>query len=101
MQRTANIYARIEPDIKARAETVLGELGIPLSNAIGMFLRQVVLHNGIPFEMKLPAKPPLCLGALSKEELDAELQKGLDDFEAGRVYSATEVRAEFQRGFGT
>jgi len=101
MQRTANIYARIEPDIKARAESVLGELGILLSNAIGMFLRQVVMHNGIPFEMKLPTAPPLCLGALSKEELDAELQKGLDDFEAGRVFSAAEVRAEFQRGFGT
>ena len=100
MQRTANIYARIEPDIKTRAETVLGELGIPLSSAIGMFLRQVVLHNGIPFEMKLPVPPPLCLGALSKEELDAQLRTGLGDFEAGRVHGAAEVRAEFQRGFG-
>jgi len=99
MQRTANIYTRIEPELKFRAETVLGQLGIPLSSAIGMFLRQVVMHNGIPFEMKLPVQPPLCLGALSKEELDAELQKGIDDFEAGRVFSAAEIRAEFQREF--
>jgi len=32
-------------------------------------------------------------------ELDIELQKGLDDFEAGRVFSAAEVRAEFQKAF--
>jgi len=60
MQRTANIYARIEPELKSNAEMVLGQLGIPLSSAIGMFLRQVVLHNGIPFEMKLPAAMPWC-----------------------------------------
>jgi len=96
MQKSANIYARVEPDIKARAETVLGELGIPLSFAIEMFLRQVVLHNGIPFDMKLPERPPLCLGALSPEELDTQLQEDPDDIEAGRVYSAAEVRAAFQ-----
>ena len=95
MHRT-NIYASVEPDTKARAETVLGELGIPLSFAIEMFLRQVVLHNGIPFEMKLPAQPPQILGALSKEEIDTQSQQDPEDIEAGRVYSAAEVRAAFQ-----
>jgi len=95
MQRTANIYARIEPELKNNAETVLAQLGIPLSNAIGIFLRQVVLHNGIPFELKLPAKQPLCLAALTKEELDAELEKGLADFRSGRVHSAADIREEF------
>jgi addiction module RelB/DinJ family antitoxin len=98
MQRTANIYARIEPELKANAEEVLEQLGIPLSSAIGMFLRQVVLHNGIPFEMKLPVKSPLNLDTMSTEELEAELHKGLADFATGRVYDAAQVRAEFQRG---
>jgi len=85
----------VEPDLKANAEMVLEQLGIPLANAVGMFLRQVVLHNGIPFEMKLPAKPPLNLDMMSREELNAALEKGFADFEAGRSFSAAEIRAEF------
>ena len=38
----------IDPELKNQAESVLGQLGIPMSNAIGLFLRQVVLQQGIP-----------------------------------------------------
>ena len=55
MARTSNVFARVEPDIKEQAEAILAELGIPMSNAVGMFLRQIVMQRGIPFEMKLPA----------------------------------------------
>ncbi|HPE94771.1 MAG TPA: type II toxin-antitoxin system RelB/DinJ family antitoxin [Bacillota bacterium] len=54
MARTSNIFARVEPEVKEQAEKILTELGIPMSNAIGLFLRQVVLQRGIPFDMKLP-----------------------------------------------
>lgn len=100
MSKTANVFARIEPEIKEQAEDVLGQLGIPMSNAIGLFLRQVVLQRGMPFEMKLPRKKPLALGALSDAELAAELQKGLDDLHAGRVHPAEEVFAELKAEFG-
>jgi len=98
--RSANIYARIEPDIKSRAETVLDQLGIPLSSAIGMFLRQIVLQNGIPFEMKLPVPQPLCLDALGKEDLDAALDVGWQEHLAGKGVPADEVFAELHREFG-
>ncbi|MCI8515110.1 MAG: type II toxin-antitoxin system RelB/DinJ family antitoxin [Lachnospiraceae bacterium] len=52
MARTSNVFARIEPEIKEQAEQVLDDPGISMSNAVGMFLRQVVLRRGIPFEMK-------------------------------------------------
>ena len=58
MARTANVFARVEPEVKEQAEQVLDRLGIPMSNAVGMFLRQIVLQRGIPFEMKLPAVRP-------------------------------------------
>ena len=59
MARTSNVFARVEPEIKEQAEQVLEKLGIPMSNAVSMFLRQVVLQRGIPFEMKLPQETPL------------------------------------------
>ena len=100
MARTSNVFARVEPEIKEQAEQVLDRLGIPMSNAVGMFLRQVVLQRGIPFEMKLPQTVPLSYGALTKEQFNEEMEKGMADIEAGRVYSADAIEAEMKRDFG-
>ena len=91
MARTANVFARVEPEIKEQAESILDQLGIPMSNAVGMFLRQIVIHRGIPFEIKLPSKHPLVMGELSKEQFDAELLKGINEIENGQVFSADDV----------
>jgi addiction module antitoxin, RelB/DinJ family len=91
MVKTASVIARVEPDVKKQAERVLNKLGIPMSNAIGIFLRHVVLQNGIPFEMKLPRNKPLALGALDDKALRDEIRKGLADVEDGRVSPAHEV----------
>lgn len=95
MARTANVFARVEPEVKEQAEQVIDRLGIPMSNAVEMFLRQIVLQRGIPFEMKLPAyEEPVAYGSLTKEQFNAEIEKGMEDIRAGRVYSADEVEAE-------
>lgn len=93
MTKTASVIARIEPDIKKQAERVLNRLGIPMSNAVGIFLRHVVLYNGMPFEfeLKLPRNKPLALGSLNDEALDAEINKGVSDVADGRTASAREV----------
>lgn len=100
MARTSNVFARVEPEVKEQAEMVLNQLGIPMSNAIGMFLRQVVIQRGIPFEMKLPANEPLDMSQMTKEQFDAEIQKGITDIENGRVYSVDEVEEEMHRLYG-
>ncbi len=100
MSKTANVFARVEPEIKDQAENVLDQLGIPLSSAISMFLRQVVLQNGIPFEVKLPRKEPLRYGSLTKEEFDKEIEKGMADVKTGRLYSGEDVENELKREYG-
>ncbi len=100
MARTSNVFVRVEPEIKEQAEQVLNQLGIPMSNAVGMFLRQVVIQRGIPFEMKLPQKAPIAYGSLTKEQFDLEIEKGMIDIREGRVYSADTVEAEMKRDFG-
>lgn len=52
--KSANLYARIEPDVKEQAEGILATLGIPASNAINMFYKQIILNRGLPFEVKIP-----------------------------------------------
>lgn len=100
MARTANLYARIEPEVKEQAEAVLSALGIPVSNAINMFYKQIILQRGIPFEMKLPAEPVLDLSRLSEEQLDATLEKGYTDIATGRTKAASAVFDEIRRSHG-
>ena len=95
--RTASIYTRVDPETKEQAELILAELGIPMSNAVGMFLKQVVIQRGIPFEMKLPSARPLVIGEMTREQFNAEMQAGLDDIQAGRVVSADDVEAEMSK----
>jgi len=99
MARTSNVFARVEPELKTQAETILEQLGIPMSNAIGLFLRQVVLQRGIPFDMKLPQNKPLSVSALSDAEFNAEIEKGLSDLAAGRVRSADDVISDIRRDY--
>ena len=98
--RTANVFTRVDPETKQQAEAILNQLGIPMSNAIGMFLKQIVLQRGIPFDMKLPISAPLSIGNLTGEQFDLEIQKGMDDIAAGRVISADAVEAEMQSLYG-
>ena len=99
MARTSNIFARVEPEVKEQAEFVLEQLGIPMSNAIRLFLRQVVLQRGIPFELKLPQSKPLSMGTLTEEQFNAELEKGLADLTAGKVVSAEDVADRMCRDY--
>lgn len=100
MARTSNIFARVEPEVKEQAELILEQLGIPMSNAIGLFLRQIVLQRGIPFELKLPQSKPLSVTMLTEEQFNAEIEKGLADVTAGRVVSAESVAERMRRDYG-
>ena len=98
--RTANVYTRVDPDTKEQAEDILNQLGIPMSNAIGMILKQVVLQRGMPFDMKLPSAAPVAVGNLTREQFDAEIRVGMADIAAGRVLPAEDVEAEMRRQYG-
>jgi DNA-damage-inducible protein J len=95
--KSANLYARIEPDVKEQAERILSALGIPASNAINLFYKQIILQRGLPFEVKLPSTAPVDISALSQEELTAELEKGYADVQAGRTKPVGEVFADMKR----
>ena len=100
MANTSAVYARIDTNLKENAESILSQLGISPSSAIQMLYSQIVLKNGMPFELKLPSSKPLAVGAMTREQLDAELQKGVDSIKAGKVYSADEVDAALAKEFG-
>ena len=71
MAKTAMITARTEPSLKADAEKVLKRLGLSTTEAINMFLAQVRLRKGLPFDVRIPNKTTL------KAMRDAEERKNL------------------------
>jgi DNA-damage-inducible protein J len=52
--KTGYINARVAPALKHDAERVLTTLGVSTTEAITMFLRQVVLNQGLPFPVRIP-----------------------------------------------
>ena len=54
MGKTATIQTRVDPAVKKDAQIILKKLHISMSEAISMYLSQITLHKGIPFEIKLP-----------------------------------------------
>ena len=99
MAKSANLYARIEPDVKEQAEAILNALGIPASNAITMCYKQIIRKNGIPFDVRLP-EHPLDISLMASEQLNAELEKGYADMKAGHTIPAAEAFADIRKEYG-
>lgn len=100
MSRTASIYARVKPNVKSEAESILEELGLSMSNAVELFLNQVVIQRGLPFDVKLSPKRPLVMSKLTQQEFDSAISKGIEDIDNGRVYSSQEVRERMRNKYG-
>lgn len=98
--KSANLYVRIEPDVKEQAEEILSTLGIPASNAINMFYKQIILNRGLPFEVKIPATRPVNMAELTETELNTELEKGYADILEGRSKSAKQAFADIRKDYG-
>ena len=64
MSKTAIIRARVEPELKEQAETVFRRLGVSTTQAIAMFYKQVILREGLPFDVAIP-------NATTRRTLDA------------------------------
>lgn len=52
--KTAAVHSRIQPEIKAQAESILHRLGVSPTEAIRMFYTQITLRNGLPFDVAIP-----------------------------------------------
>ena len=94
--KNATVSARIEPGIKAEAETILQNLGIPVSVLIDSLYRQVIYQHGIPFSLTLPAEPKT-LDSMSEYDLNAKLSHSYNQSLAAEGRSYTDVFDDLER----
>lgn len=99
MAKSSTVSTRIEPELKEQAERILAALGIPASNAITMFYRQIVMQKGLPFDVKLPISHVVDASTLTHEQLNAELEKGYADIAAGHTKDAKGAFSDIRRDY--
>lgn len=100
MEKTTTLNLRVNPEVKENAEAVLKMLGLPMSTAIDMFLRQIAMTGGIPFSVTVPMAPPhLNADLLTGEEIRALLDEGYESAKAGNLIDATEVTERMRRKY--
>lgn len=87
--KTANVTARIQPEIKEQAEAVLAQIGIPVSVLIDTLYRQIILTGGIPYSLSVPRIQTL--DTMTPEQFDTMMQKGIDEAKAGIGFTVEEA----------
>ena len=98
MEKTATLNLRVNPDVKQEAEEVLQELGIPMTTAVNMFLRQVSLTRSIPFSVSLPNAPSrIDARRMTTDDLRTAILDGIAAFDAGQVTDAATVFEAFRK----
>ena len=80
--KTANVTARIQPEIKEQAESVLDKIGIPVSVLIDTLYRQIIMTGGIPYSLSVPKLQTR--DSMSAEQFNAMMQKGYDEAKTGK-----------------
>lgn len=92
--KTSMLHIRVKPDIKKEAEDILDNLGMTTTEAVNIYLRQIILNCGLPFDVKTPKFSDEMLESIAEaEEIEthperyksyknlAEIMKELDNEE--------------------
>ena len=98
--KSANLYARIEPEVKEKAEVFCLHLVFLLLVLSICFINRIILQRGLPFEVKIPSARPVDISTLSEVEFNEELEKGYADMHDGRTKNAKKAFADIRKDYG-
>jgi len=76
MAKTETLHVRIDPNLKLSAEIILKQLGLSTADAINIFLRQVILNEGLPFPVKLLKPNAETIAAMEEARKISKTGKG-------------------------
>lgn len=78
------LHIRVSPDVKSGVEATLNKLGLSTNEAVNIFLHQVLLTGGLPFDVKLPSPEfnAETIAALEEAEVLNKSGKGYTSMEA-------------------
>ena len=79
MSTKTNMTIRTDTDIKKQAQVLFANLGLDMSTAVNMFLRQAILHQGLPFDISLHRPNQITMQAIKNSYETKETFESVDD----------------------
>lgn len=90
--KSANVTARVQPEIKQQAEAILAEIGLPVSVLINTLYRQIIMNGGIPYSLSVPKIQTR--DSMTDEEFDAVMETGYRQAKSGQTIPLDEAFAQ-------
>ncbi|MBR4050765.1 MAG: type II toxin-antitoxin system RelB/DinJ family antitoxin [Clostridia bacterium] len=94
--KTANVLARVEPEVKEQAEEIMSQLGVPVSVVINMLYKQIIMKKAIPFSLSL-STAPITLDAMDQSTFNLKMQTGLNQAKNGESKDSAEVFSSLRK----
>lgn len=94
--KSANVTARVQPEIKRQAEAVLDKIGLPVSVLIDTLYRQIIMTGGIPYSLAVPNLPTR--DTMTDAQFNAMMEKGYHEAKTDDGLSVDEAFAKIREG---
>ena len=94
--KSANVTARVQPEIKRQAEAVLDKIGLPVSVLIDTLYRQIIMTGGVPYSLTVPNWP--ARDSMPDAEFNAMMENGYHQAKTGEGLSVDEAFAKIREG---
>ena len=91
--KSANLTARVQPEIKKQAEVVLEKIGLPVSD---ISYRQIIMTGGVPYSLTVPNLPTR--NSMTDAEFNAMMENGYHQAKTGEGLSVDEAFAKIRDG---
>lgn len=94
--KSANVTARVQPEIKQQAEAILAEIGLPVSVLIDTLYRQIIMTGGVPYSLTVPKIS--ARDGMTDAQFDAVMEKGYRQAKNGQTIPVDEAFAQIREG---
>lgn len=94
--KSANVTARVQPEIKQQAEAILAELGLPVSVLIDTLYRQIIMTGGVPYPLSVPRIPTR--DSMTDAQFDAMMEEGYRQAKNGQTIPLDEAFRQIREG---
>lgn len=94
--KSANVTARVQPEIKQQAEAVLDRIGLPVSVLIDTLYRQIIMTGSVPFPLAVPKLPTR--DSLTDSQFYAMMENGYNQAKAGKGLSLDDAFTKIREG---
>lgn len=94
--KTANVVARVAPDVKTQAEAIMDQLGIPASVVINSLYKQIIMTKSIPFSLSIP-RELFAIDEMDSQTFNAMMEEGYRQALNGETKPISEAFAEIRK----